>query len=280
MKNIYVIPTNKPSRLWINNLLQGKLELEKENLIGSNSAVHIYITNNEEIKEGDWFLDDNNSIDQSYKLSHVQFANPKKIILTTDRELIKDGVQAIDDEFLEWFVENPSCRWVEIEEEDYSQKCKKCGEVVKRGYNCTKGCFMKSGNFIPTDKNINYKIIILRGESKQETLEEAAEKFRSQNPGTMYGGNNTKILNAFKAGVKWMQERMVSKEAYEDSLNMQKTSNVGYESKINELKEKIKTMYSEDDLKDFGKFCSEYDYRCFGKKSQEEMLKIWSDEKK
>lgn len=114
---------------------------------------------------------------------------------------------------------------------------------------------------------------------KQESLEEAAEKFRSQNPGTMYGGNNTKILNAFKAGVKWMQERMVSKEAYEDSLNMQKTSNVGYESKINELKEKIKTMYSEDDLKDFGKFCSEYDYRCFGKKSQEELLKIWSDEK-
>lgn len=33
MKNIYVIPTNKPSRLWINNLLQGKLELEKENLV-------------------------------------------------------------------------------------------------------------------------------------------------------------------------------------------------------------------------------------------------------
>jgi len=39
-------------------------------------------------------------------------------------------------------------------------------------------------------------------EPKQETLEEAAEKFRSNNPGTAQGGNNTKILNAFKAGAK------------------------------------------------------------------------------
>ncbi len=212
MKNIYVIPTNKPSRLWINNLLQGKLELEKENLIGSNSAVHIYITNNEEIKEGDWAI----AVEGIWKNKVVKITSEpitdvwKKIILTTDQQLIKDGVQDIYDDFLEWFVENPSCRWVEIEEEDYSQKCKKCGEVVKRGYNCTKGCFMKSGNFIPTDKNINYKIIILRGESKQETLEEAAEK---------YSYKCSKIreprfiaLDSFIEGAKWQVERMYSKE--------------------------------------------------------------------
>ena len=45
-----------------------------------------------------------------------------------------------------------------------------------------------------------------------ETLEEAAEKFRSNNPGTMQGGNNTKILNAFKNGAKWQQERSYSEE--------------------------------------------------------------------
>jgi len=39
----------------------------------------------------------------------------KKIILTTDQNLIKDGVQAIDDEFLEWFVKNPSCEEVKVE---------------------------------------------------------------------------------------------------------------------------------------------------------------------
>jgi hypothetical protein len=41
----------------------------------------------------------------------------KKIILTTDPQLIADGVQAIDDEFLEWFVKNPSCERVEVENE-------------------------------------------------------------------------------------------------------------------------------------------------------------------
>jgi hypothetical protein len=38
----------------------------------------------------------------------------KEILLSTDTELQKDGVQAIDDEFLEWFVKNVSCEWVEV----------------------------------------------------------------------------------------------------------------------------------------------------------------------
>jgi len=32
----------------------------------------------------------------------------------TDQDLIKDGVQAIDDDFLNWFVQNPSCEFIEI----------------------------------------------------------------------------------------------------------------------------------------------------------------------
>lgn len=48
---------------------------------------------------------------------------PKKIILTTDVDLIKNGVQEIDDEFLEWFVKNPSCENVNIE-----KICNNCGD--------------------------------------------------------------------------------------------------------------------------------------------------------
>jgi hypothetical protein len=104
MKNIHVLPTDKPGRLHFD----GKLFLSTNPQISReiNSIVegrNIYITNDSEIKEGDWFTDSNNSLKRSYKLSHVQFANPKKIILTTDEQLIEDGVQAIDDEFLEWF---------------------------------------------------------------------------------------------------------------------------------------------------------------------------------
>ena len=52
----------------------------------------------------------------------------------------------------------------------------------------------------------------------KETLEEAAEKFRSENPGTTQGGNNTKILNAFKNGAKWQAERMYSEEEVQVKL--------------------------------------------------------------
>lgn len=39
----------------------------------------------------------------------------KKIILTTDTNLIKDGVQAIDDEFLEWVCsKNGQIEFVEV----------------------------------------------------------------------------------------------------------------------------------------------------------------------
>jgi hypothetical protein len=67
---------------------------------------NIYITSDEEIKEGDYGLIGNEVM--SYHQMHKKWGMPqgKKIILTTDQELIKDGVQAIDDEFLEWFEQN------------------------------------------------------------------------------------------------------------------------------------------------------------------------------
>jgi hypothetical protein len=86
----------------------------------------LYITSDEEIKEGEkgWLLE-NNSItknvcefDCSNGLGGI-YSTDKKIILTTDQDLIADGVQAIDDEFLEWFVKNPSCESVEVEKEMY-----------------------------------------------------------------------------------------------------------------------------------------------------------------
>jgi hypothetical protein len=64
--------------------------------------------------------------------------------------------------------------------QDYKKMSKKFTEIL---------------TIIPDDVLIKY--------TQQETLEEAAEKFRSNNPGTMQGGNNTKILNAFKNGAKW-----------------------------------------------------------------------------
>ena len=218
MKNIHLIPTDKPSRLWINNLLQGKLELSKEMLIGSNTAQHIYITNSEEIKEGvaEWGFDvyENKIFFPVKDWKGLTKGRYKKIILTTDQDLIKDGVQSIDDEFLEWFVKNPSCEEVVIH------------TIVHK-------------NHFGFDKDkINYKIIIPKEEPKQkslvekmiplqlkynldmmkqETLEEAAERIYPTTFVAIFTQRDKVDKNAerrkiFIEGAKCQQERMYSEE--------------------------------------------------------------------
>jgi hypothetical protein len=199
MRNVHILPTEKPSRLWINNLLQGKLELSKEVLIGSNTAQHIYITSNEKIKVGDWFLNTlNGKLDKCDDLIYEKNVNHsnwcKKIILTTDQDLIKDGVQAIDDKFLEWFIANPSCEEAEVEK----LKCTgQCWKFIESDYKktCLSGC-----------EQIEYKIIIPQEEPKQETLEE----FIKSQP--YYGYCTTEYKEGIEVGAKWQAERMYSEE--------------------------------------------------------------------
>ena len=116
MKNIHVLPTENSSRLSYNK--DGVLELHR--LQWRKNTQNIYITSDEEIKEGDYYID---FTSDGLKIEHfktkddwvlVGICDSKKIILTTDQDLIKDGVQAIDDEFLEWFVKNPSCEFIRV----------------------------------------------------------------------------------------------------------------------------------------------------------------------
>jgi hypothetical protein len=126
MKNIHVLPTDKPSRLHEYDFLS-PMNISKEPLqwrLGRN----IYITNDEEIKDY-WFLNTlTNEIGFTKDFIGIQ-KNAKKIILTTDQDLIKDGVQAIDDEFLEWFVKNPSCEEIEVDDIPYKWH-KEDGSIV------------------------------------------------------------------------------------------------------------------------------------------------------
>jgi hypothetical protein len=105
MKNIHLLPTEKPSKLFKDG---EKLKLDIESY-GVNNQ-NIYITSDEEIKIDDYYLGNDNHI---YCLVTTVNSNGKKIILTTDQDLIANGVQGIDDEFLEWFVKNPGCEFVE-----------------------------------------------------------------------------------------------------------------------------------------------------------------------
>jgi hypothetical protein len=116
MKNIHILPTDKPSRLRITS--KGKLILSTISVGSKGETQNIYITSDEKFKQDEYITDGIEVIKASPKLVNAQGLvdrrNWKKIILTTDQDLIKDGVQAIEDEFLEWFVKNPSCEFVEV----------------------------------------------------------------------------------------------------------------------------------------------------------------------
>ena len=124
MKNIHIVPTDKPSRLV--KIKDNLFYTTTENIPGCVYQ-HIHITNNEVIKEGDWFYNEPTNYVGKILKKEGKFwvcenmggfhllSMAKKIILTTDTRLIQDGVQAIGDEFLEWFVKNPSCESLEVQ---------------------------------------------------------------------------------------------------------------------------------------------------------------------
>jgi len=217
MKNVHILPTDKPSRLFLNKV-NGKLLLDSDTycnlikILPSGNYQNVYITSSdEEIKEGDWFYDGDGDLckyTSDYVVNPNGWNDNKKIILTTDQDLIKDGVQAIDDIFLEWFVKNPSCEEVEVD---------------------------KNWNY-PLDKSWEYKIIIpkeeqkqhlidmmqgdeelgLYEESKQEiTLEEVAERIamtKDWDFESSEGNGYYDYVEGFTEGAKWQQERMYSEE--------------------------------------------------------------------
>jgi hypothetical protein len=167
MKNIHIPSTDQPSRLIKN--INGQLKLTIQTLpkdveIGCYPQ-QMYITSDEEIKKSDWCLDIKRNIIFQSKRKEIGTSKKipiiiceyegcyieedcKKIIITTDLTLIADGVQSIDDEFLEWFIKNPTCEFVEIKK----QYITPLGDIVDTCYD---------------NERLNYKTIIPQEEPKK-----------------------------------------------------------------------------------------------------------------
>jgi hypothetical protein len=165
MKNIHVLPKDKPSRLRINP--KGKLILSNIPIGSKGETQNIYITSDEKIKKGDWCINTkNNNVMKVGHHGHHGYSS-KKIILTTDQELITDGVQAIDDEFLEWFVKNPSCEEVKIDRIAINCSC-------ESQYRYKNGLNIIKENSTCHERNncdIIYKIIIPKEEPYERTAQ-------------------------------------------------------------------------------------------------------------
>jgi hypothetical protein len=205
MKNVHILPTDKPSRLLLSK--RGNLQFLKNNS-STNYNSHfigtyqnIYITNDEEIKEGDYviqvnFEKTNTQVIKCQTESQTIIANSKdgsftknKIILTTDTALISNGVQAIQDDFLEWFVKNPSCEEVEV--------------VLDEDIDFDNNKWIDS-----------YHIIIPKEEPKQETLEEAYNKIYKEIDFSEFD------FASFAIGAKWQQARSYSEEDMRKAIQL------------------------------------------------------------
>jgi hypothetical protein len=236
MKNIHVLPTDKPSRLHFDGELFLSPNYQDSKTI--NSIVegrNIYITSNEEIKDGDWVLNieentifkpSNDEINDIKNSEAKYYEYCKKIILTTDHDLIKDGVQAIDDNFLEWFVKNPSCEFVDVK--------KGFADGTAWGYN-----FLDYKIIIPKEEakfisgqpfleKADEVIVIHR--PKQETLEKAAHKILI-NYGIKSIGQSIGVLEVKKLMVnfaKWQQEQDKNNYSEEDMKKSFEAGKKGY----------------------------------------------------
>ena len=268
-RNLWLLPTNKPSRLFKDDFGKYFISINIDQEQNHFKPHNLYITSDEEIKEGDWVLGNfpDNPIGKVISKYGEEFTaqslngdkyglaqyDSQKIILTTDQDLINDGVQAIDDEFLEWFVKNPSCESVETvfnnrgitgaekilktfgeykiiipkEEPKLINNCPKCGlDLIER----------EGSKPICTD--IDCRGIILSSETlrewaskeelKQETLEEAVFK---RHPRSL-SAKDAELRNEFLMGAKWQAERMYSEEEVERIAN--DAYNVGKHGGINE----------------------------------------------
>jgi hypothetical protein len=194
MKNIHTLPTQNPSRLGLHQ--DNKLYLH-DNTLTKNLPYfrpqNIYITSNEEIKERDSVILGGVLLKNIRPVEIEMYLDAKKIILTTDPELIKDGVQAIKNEFLEWFVKNPSCEDVEVEKEEY----------------------ILQHLFKPQEYKFRYKIIIPKEEIKTGSLSESFENLLDE---SLAKGKlileELKAINAKQESIEenhleWIYNRMI-----------------------------------------------------------------------
>jgi len=252
MKNLHLISTEKPSRLF--NCF-GKLEIGDYTTIRENLQVtnqHIYITSDEKTapSKGDWYL--GHPLYTSIHRWHTDVSKIdgrdvwiNKIILTTDQDLIKDGVQAIDDTFLEWFVNNPSCEEVEVQKWfdgldflDYKIIIpQEETKFVTVDIESALGEDLGKVSYIPLS-GVDY---VPKEEPKQETLEEAVQKYSEKEYSTPIP---LAMCEDFaRLGAKWQAERSYSEEIdlinwLQQSLTAKKFYSTDAEDLLEQFKKK------------------------------------------
>lgn len=227
MKNLYLLPSNKPSRILRSNIYgditfldpSKEFKFDQENW----TFLDLYIISNEEIKDTRLFKDkwqlEKGQMLNKFPTYLTDLSECKLVIMTTDSDLIKDGVQEIDDEFLKWYIKNLSCETIEVTFETlwlnkrfggtWQPFTDENANQRKKNY---KIIFPKEGiDFIERDSSDLQKQEISGKEikqfDKQETLEEAA--MEASELGEYDRSFESTRKSYFIEGVKWNQRQII-----------------------------------------------------------------------
>jgi hypothetical protein len=229
MKNTYILPTDKPSKLHE----FGNIWFNHKEPTECFRNYNIYITSDEEITglENNIWVYNNGRVWLWENTMALRSNNkPKKIILTTDQDLFKDDVQAINDEFHDWFVKNPNCERVEVELK--TKHLVKPYDVYNEQISYYKiNIPQEEAKFIsgqPFLEKADEVIVIHR--PKQETLEKAAHKILI-NYGIKSIGQSIGVLEVKKLMVnfaKWQQEQDKNNYSEEDMKQSFEAGKKGY----------------------------------------------------
>ncbi len=161
MKRIVLLPTENPSVIYKRNDLNTYhlgdcVKCDPTDTLRTN--YHMYIISDDDNLELGGYHFNTKYGDEPQKTVQRDIDSRKywevedyfisKILLTTDPDLVKDGIQEVPESFLNWFIENPSCEQVEVlSEVKFFDKNGFCVSMI-----CYDTDYEKTIYYINTDK--------------------------------------------------------------------------------------------------------------------------------
>lgn len=135
------------------------------------------------------------------------YGDNDKVILSNDPELATFGVQELSEDVIQYLSDNPSCEWLEIRKEKYSERFENDKSAI--------GNYKTWGNrwLITLPEPELKKVLGIEFTIKQETVEEVAERIAENFKNIDFKAG---VIYGIIEGVEWKQEQDKNKYSEEE----------------------------------------------------------------